>query len=36
MKCGCGECRACGWSGIVSNASDVLWMIVVRGIKRSM
>ena len=30
----CGECRACGWLrglGIVSNAADVLWMSVVRG-----
>ena len=32
MRCGCGDCRACG-SGIVSSAADVLGMSVVRGMR---
>ena len=32
MKCGCGECRACG-SGIVSSAADMLSINVVRGMR---
>ena len=36
MRCGCGECRACGGthgSGIVSSAAAMLWMSVVRGMR---
>ena len=36
MRCGSGECRACGrtrGSGIVSSVADVLWMSVVCGMR---
>ena len=35
MRCGCGECRACGTRGsdIVSSAAGMLWMSVVRGMR---
>ena len=36
MRCGCGECGACGcytWLMYVSSAADVLWMSVVRGMR---
>ena len=36
MRCGCGECRACGWYTWFrywTSAADVLWMCVVRGMR---
>ena len=36
MRCGCCECRACGWkcgSAIMSSAADVLWISVVREMR---
>ena len=31
MRCGCGECRACGW--YTWFRTDVIWMSVLRGMR---